>query len=313
MDKETYQKKLYYSCKDTYSKSWESTASIPPKIMFELTNACNHKCIFCANRKMRRKIGFLKKNVFFKIASEAFDLGVREIALYTTGESLLHPEIVDFVEIVKKIGFGYIYLSTNGVLLTPVLSKKLINAGLDSIRISINAGTKESYKKIHGRDDFDKVIENIMSYDSVRKEMGNTVMLSASCVLTKDNLDEKEKLEKLLGPHIDVIKWTEVRIQGGLMVDTIRKIAIKKNDDRYSLKPCGLLWNGMHVDYEGNLTLCCVDFNGEIVVGNILKEGLLACWNGPKMQEQRQLHLAGSLNPKSLCYKCLTGLESSEE
>ena len=312
MDKETYQKKLYYSCKDTYSDHWETTAPVPPKIMFELTNACNHRCIFCANRQMTRKIGYLKQSVFSKIADEAFDLGVREIALYTTGESLLHPEIVDFVQVAKRKGFTYIYLSTNGALLTPELSRKLIQAGLDSLRISMNAATRSSYKKIHGRDDFERVIENIRQYDSIRREMGNNILFSASCVLTKSNVNDKEKLEELLNPYLDVIKWTEVRIQGGLMVDTIRKLALKENDARYCLKPCGLLWNGMHVDYEGNLTLCCVDFNGEILVGNVLNKGLLACWNGSEMQEHRHLHLSQALSPGSLCYKCLTGNNHSD-
>lgn len=307
MDKQRYKEKLYYSCKDVYSESWDIIAPPPPKIMFELTNACNHRCIFCANRRMKREIGFMDRDVFTRIAKEAFELGVKEIALYTTGESLLHREVVDFVKIAKEIGFLYVYLSSNGVLLTSDLSKQLMEAGLDSLRISINAGTRESYKKIHGCNEFDLVIANTREYDRLRKELNHPCLLSISCVLTKRTVEEKECLEKLLGPYVDAIKWTDVRIQGGNMPETIRKLSAKENDPRYGLKPCGLLWNGMHVDYAGNLTLCCVDFDGKMVVGSILKRGLMDCWNGPEMQEHRRLHLDKTLDPESLCYKCLTG------
>ncbi len=307
MDRERYKEKLYYSCKDALSDEWGITAPPPHRIMFELTNACNHRCIFCANRRMKREVGVMGHEVFTSIAKEAFSIGVKEAALYTTGESLLHPEIVDFVKIAKEIGFSYSYLSSNGVLLTPGISKNLLKAGLDSLRISINAGTRETYRKIHGRDEFELVVANIREYDRIRKELNSPSLLSISCVLTKHTLKDKETLEKTLNLYVDAIKWTDVRTQGGNMPHTIRKLSTKESDLRNGIKPCGLLWNGMHVDYAGNLTLCCVDFDGSMVVGNILKRGLMNCWNGPEMQEHRRLHLSSSLDPESLCYKCLKG------
>ena len=39
--------------------------------------------------------------------------------------------------------------------------KRVIEAGLDSIKFSINAASRESYFKIHGKDDFLKVKENV--------------------------------------------------------------------------------------------------------------------------------------------------------
>ncbi|UCC94918.1 MAG: radical SAM protein [Candidatus Omnitrophota bacterium] len=311
MDNQQYKSKLYYSCKDTYSKEWNVIAPAPAKIMFELTNVCNHRCFFCANSVMKRKAGYMKGEVFRHIAKEALNLGVKELALYTTGESLLHPEIVEFTKTAKEIGFTYVYLSSNAVLLNAQISRGLIEAGLDSLRISINAGSKESYRRIHGSDDFEKVIKNIKMYDEIRKRLKKNTLLSASCVLTKFTESEKENLERSLKPYVDAIKWTDVRVQGGKMIEVIQKSSVRSDDPRNCLKPCGLLWNGMHVDYEGNLTLCCVDFDGVMTVGNILKQGLMECWNGPLMQEQRRLHLTRALEPQSLCYRCLTGTNHS--
>ena len=308
--KEQYRKKLYYSCKDQESDAWGEIAAVPAKIMFELVNSCNHRCIFCSNRVMKRKTGYMDIELYKDIAIQAHEAGVKEIALYTTGESLLHPKIVDFVSKAKKINFSYIYLSTNGVLLDTRMSEALLRTGLDSLRFSINAGTRESYKQIHGKDDFDLVLSNLREYDRIRKKLNSSALLSVSCVLTNRTVHEKKILEDLVKPYVDAVKWTEVRIQGGNMLKIIRELSVKRDDERTRLKPCGLLWNGMHVDYKGNMTLCCVDFNGEMLVGSIKERGLLNCWNGSEMREYRRLHLSKSLDGNSLCYRCLTGSNS---
>src|SRR5262245_56340428 len=99
MDRQTYEAKLNYSCRDDVEADWKAEAPIPPKIMFELTNACNHRCIFCYNPKMKREAGYLTRDAFLRIGREARSLGVTELALYTTGESLLHPDCVEFVRL----------------------------------------------------------------------------------------------------------------------------------------------------------------------------------------------------------------------
>jgi MoaA/NifB/PqqE/SkfB family radical SAM enzyme len=307
LDRKDYASKLYYSARDTESEGWDVTAPVPPKIMFEITNACNHRCIFCYNPKMKRAAGNMDRDSFLRVAREARDLGVRECALYTTGESLLHPEIAEFVRLSKDLGFEYVYLASNAALLTPELSRRLIEAGLDSLRISINAGTRDTYRRVHGEDEFDLVVANVKEYDRIRKELGRETLLSVSCVVTRLVVGEKEALEALLGSVVDSIKWTDIRVQGGNMLETVRKLSHLEHDPRYALKPCGLLWNGFHVDYAGNLTICCVDFDGKLLVGNVLEKGLMECWNGPEMQELRHQHLTRTLPTDSLCYKCLTG------
>jgi len=72
MIKSQYEAKLYYSCRHVESNLWEEVAPVPPKIMFELTNECNHRCIFCANRTMKRKPGYLDFDIYKTIAIEAF-------------------------------------------------------------------------------------------------------------------------------------------------------------------------------------------------------------------------------------------------
>ena len=49
--------------------------------------------------------------------------------------------------------------------------EKAINNGLDSIKFSIHGGTNETYLKIHGKNDFERVIKNLKWVDEFRKKI----------------------------------------------------------------------------------------------------------------------------------------------
>ena len=55
-----------------------------------------------------------------------------------------------------------IYITTNGALAQPDRIRYLAELGLNSIKYSVNASTRETYKKIHGKDDFETVRNNII-------------------------------------------------------------------------------------------------------------------------------------------------------
>lgn len=50
-------------------------------------------------------------------------------------------------------------MTTNGSLATPSVLSEIFEAGLDSIKFSINAGTAENYEKVHGATGFEKALE----------------------------------------------------------------------------------------------------------------------------------------------------------
>lgn len=59
----------------------------PFSMMLELTNACNHRCLFCSHRKMKRSIKMMELPFAKRMVDEAYDMGVRELALFMMGES----------------------------------------------------------------------------------------------------------------------------------------------------------------------------------------------------------------------------------
>ncbi len=67
-------------------KKKESVALFPKNALVELTNACNHACVFCKNPHQKRKTSQLSKEIFKNFVLQSVDLGLEEIGLYATGE-----------------------------------------------------------------------------------------------------------------------------------------------------------------------------------------------------------------------------------
>ena len=116
------------------------------------------------------------------------------------GEPLLYRELPELVAYSKKLGYGYAFITTNGSRATDELLAQLFEAGLDSIKFSINAGTRETYKKIHGADDFENAISALKYSFRYRAENKKAFKIFVSCVGTTDNCHELEAFHR--APHL---------------------------------------------------------------------------------------------------------------
>lgn len=186
----------------------------PHNMMVELTNACNHQCIFCAHKVMKRKIGFCDRDMMADIIHQAYELGTREIGFYLCGETLLSRDLEFFVEKCKAMGFEYIYMTTNGALADKDRVRKLCQLGLSSIKFSIDAATAETHKKLHGRDDFDFVIKNLFDVLSLKNE-GMDLGVFASFVILKSNENEVDRFNEEIGRYLDDTSVELAFEQGG--------------------------------------------------------------------------------------------------
>ena len=186
----------------------------PRNMMVELTNMCNHQCMFCGHKRMKRKLGFCDRDTMLNIIQQANELGTREIGFYLCGETLLSKELEFFVDHCKKMGFEYIYLTTNGALADKDRIRNLCDLGLDSIKFSIDAATAETYQKMHGRPDFDQVRKNIFDVLDLKKEGIDLGVFASYCVL-KSNEKEIEKFEKEIGQFLDGTAIELAHEQGG--------------------------------------------------------------------------------------------------
>lgn len=268
----------------------------PRNMLVELSNICNNDCVFCAHHNMKRTQGNCDKNMISDIIRQAYEAGTREVGFYLSGEPFLNTDLKFYITLCKTLGFEYIYITTNGVGAAAEKVEELCKAGLSSIKFSINAATKETYKKIHRRDHFDIVMENFFAIVNKKKEGTIPIPIFASYVIVPDNESEVELFKEKIGVYCDDIAIVYAMNAAGSMPELKSGVEI----------PCIQLFNRLHITKEGYLNACCSDMNNMLAVADLKEMSLKDAWNCEEMVELRRQHLKKVIG-NNICYNCIYG------
>lgn len=198
-------------------------------MLIEVTNLCNDACIFCFNKNMVREKGVIDPNLVDKVLMEAYELGMREIGFYTTGEPLLNKNLEDYIYKAKAIGYQYVYITTNGVLADISRMKHLIENGLDSIKFSINAINSDEYRFIHGKSDFEKVITNLKELYNYKLANNISINIFVSYIRTKYTDKSITEIKEFFNDICDEVAIMNAENQGGLQPE-INDLLLSESD-----------------------------------------------------------------------------------
>lgn len=282
----------------------------PKNAMIELTAGCNHACIFCANPRMEIAGKKLELATYRKFIKESKMQGLEEVGFYMRGEPLLDPRLEKFIQIAHDEGLSYIYITTNGALAKIEKIKKLINAGLSSIKFSINSASREKYKEVHGKDDFDKILKNLIDLNHFRRTSKKDLKIICSFVVTKFTQNEIEDYKKLFLPLVDDMKIIGVHGQAGQSLDELELLESTELTAPFpklgTAKPCGMLWDRIHLTQDGMLSLCCVDYDNNLLYADIKTMSVKEAWNNTIISAMRERHMTQNLKG-TLCHNCLYG------
>jgi len=285
-----------------WSKLDQSTpvAKTPQIMMLEVTNACNLKCIMCAHANSRRPIGIMSKKNLIIAITQACLMNIPDIALYSTGEPLLYPHLAWAIQECKDRNL-YVYITTNGVLLNAKMAQSICEAKLDSIKISIDAGNPKTYHELKGKDEFLRVLNNVKVLRTIRDEIGGP-QISCAMIMMDHNADEIELFRELFGPYADDLIITPLSNMGGKIGAT----TFKRHE------PCRQLWDRTVICYNGDVTVCCVDFDGCLTYGNILHTPLADIWNNKIIRRWRQYHIDRDFK-LPMCGSCDSCLQQPQD
>jgi MoaA/NifB/PqqE/SkfB family radical SAM enzyme len=138
------------------------------KVYIEPTNRCNLACVTCMRHGWNETLGEMNPSTFSRIIE-----GLRcfspspDIFFGGLGEPLSHPDIADMVRQAKTVGSS-VGLITNGTLLNEPISKALIEAGLDTLWVSLDGATPESYADVRLGAAFSEVLANLAAFRKAR-------------------------------------------------------------------------------------------------------------------------------------------------
>jgi len=119
----------------------------PIYVKIKVNYGCNLKCEMCKHWRERREPP-ISMGRFREIISELAELGCKKIH-FSGGEPLLRPQLPDLVEHATQLGMR-VTLTTNGTLVDKEKAKRLIEAGLRGVNVSIDSPNRKMHEKIRG-------------------------------------------------------------------------------------------------------------------------------------------------------------------
>ena len=136
---------------------------IAKKLRVSVTDRCNMRCMYCmprGNVRWFNEQDVLDYREISRLVSILANLGIERIRL-TGGEPLLRPNLENLIVSLAKLdGINSISMTTNGLLFGEK-AKKLKDAGLESVNISLDTFRPARFKAITGLDSINKVIDAI--------------------------------------------------------------------------------------------------------------------------------------------------------
>ena len=290
----------------------------PRSVKIELTGRCNYRCGFCAlrTRKVQPK-GDMDFGLFKRITREMKEAGVEEIGCFYLGESFMAPQLLTAAIhwCKRELKFPYVFLTTNGSLCTRGRLHDVMNAGLDSLKFSINAADEEQFEKVMGVKTslFHQAIENVKVAREVVQAGGYRCGIYASSI--KYDGEQGEKMEKLLNehirPYVDEHYWLPLYSMGSLATKREEELGYRPtagNQGRLGVLreplPCWSVMSEGHVRSDGHMSACCFGSDDYFDIGDLNTHSFMEVWNSPTMCALRKAHLRRDVKG-TVCENCV--------
>jgi hypothetical protein len=230
-------------------------------------------------------------------------MGVRKVSFHTTGEPFLHPKLSEFVGMAKSKGYTYLFLNTNGALLTCHNLIAVINAGISSIAFSVNAINAKDYLLIHGKNDLEKVIANLSWLFAFRERSKGNFHIYVSFIKTRLTNYQENEIRSFFSDKCDEVRIQNVQNIGGFLPE-IDLLDIDSSDIFFHYEiPCRLIFKSLTVTCEGYLTACSVDFQNYLVYADLNIDDINTAWNNDTISGLRKRHLSKNVTGL-LCDNC---------
>jgi GTP 3',8-cyclase len=222
---------------DLQNKLVDSFGRIARKLRISITDRCNMRCVYCmpsGNAEWFEQNNILTYDEIVRLASILARLGIQKIRI-TGGEPLVRPKLEDLIRTLSNIDeIKAMSMTTNGLLLKDK-AKKLRDAGLSSINVSLDTFKEDRFKAINGVRGLDKVMNAIRAADDVGLKIKiNTVIIRG---WNDDEIADFARFARLTGYTVRFIEFMPLDGSGiwepNLVVtknETIHRIRKDVND-----------------------------------------------------------------------------------
>lgn len=284
----------------------QKVKDFPVFVHLSITYVCNSNCLNCPfavnNSNLRKKYKalnaeFMPEEIFLRIIDECAQYK-SYLRITGGGEPFLYPRLIDIVEYAKKKGCG-VGIITNGSLVSPEISERLLSANVDAIEFSVDAADKKTYAKFRKSLDWDRLIKNIEYAFKRRNALNSKTKIITSYIKQKGI--KEDKVRKFWESRCDNIIERKF-LTWGILNNT--NTSIDKTPILERGLPCPYPFERTVIDSLGKIRLCNYDIEGITDFGDIREVTIREVWNGEKLKRWREYMIEREYDKITLCRDC---------
>ena len=167
------------------------------RLYIEPTSRCNLSCRTCIRNTWEEPMGDMDEATFDRTVTQLSRFPHLETVMFGGfGEPTAHPRILDMIRAVKALGLR-VEMTTNATLLDDALIEGLLRERLDTLWVSLDGTTAESFETIREGASFPLVLENVERLARRNGRDGHTIEIGIAFVVMKTNFRDVKHLDRL--------------------------------------------------------------------------------------------------------------------
>lgn len=286
---------------------------LPSYLDVELTNCCNFRCCFCptGTKAMQRMKGFMSDEVVRAVAENVRKHHIEGVRFIRWGEPTLHPKWLEILEEVKKAG-ALIHVNTNGSLLEERHMERLLDMHLDSIKFSFQGADEGTYNEMREGGDYGRPLGIVRRFHELRGGR-EYPYIQISTTLTGETAEQVEQFKRDVGAccdyyNIGYTKLTHLDV-GAMRIDEAEKEKIRRLQEQETISHkfrsvCPEAFDKLSINWNGDVTLCCADYDNFLIVGNVLDSVIRQIFNSNAARLYRKTIADGKYGMIKCCSDC---------
>jgi radical SAM protein with 4Fe4S-binding SPASM domain len=283
--------------------------NFPLVLEIQTITACNAGCVICPHRTVSGSLpsGIMGMDLFKRIIDQVKNPWGTRIIPYFNNEPFLDPLIFDRVAYINdKCPGSEIEISTNASRLDQECQKKLEGLVIKDLRLSVFGFSEESYKRAMPGLNWSETkrnIERLAKNKELRANIGQVSLIMIDYPEI-DRFDIEKAREFCRENFIKFEFWGFLDRSGNVerFTNGVSKDSVFGCEQRRPLER-------MHINFKGDVVLCCMDWKWEHVLGNVAESSIDEIWNSEKYKQYREaIYSNGDPKVTDLCRKCKISL-----
>lgn len=268
-------------------------------ITIENTTLCGGNCIMCVREQFTHKLENMQQECFIKIIDELIPTGIEMVGFGGFGDPLMDKGLEEKLKYIKE---NYPDVKTSITSTCQLLEGsilELVCQYVDVLKISHYGFSKSTFESVHrGSLVYEKVKKNIQDLLKIDKPKRPYVIMSF--IDLPENKGEAEPWRDYWEELCDEISIWRPHNWAGIFSEGHTKTGVQD-----ICRSCGRVGNDFVFRTNGDVSVCCFDFNKKLVVGNIMNTSFQDILQEEKLQNIIEIHQYNKYKDSGLiCENC---------